>query len=73
VLTHGVEGLFVSPGRVAELAAAMTRMMNDEAERLAAGARAHARARTLDVHVYAKRLAAIYQRIAPVADFRGLA
>jgi glycosyltransferase involved in cell wall biosynthesis len=66
VLRHGVEGLIVEPARVAALSAAMARMVNDEAERLAAGRRAHDRARTFDVHGYARRLADIYQRIAPV-------
>jgi glycosyltransferase involved in cell wall biosynthesis len=73
VFTHKAEGLFVAPGRVAELTAAMTQMLGDDAERLAAGRRAHARARALDVHVYARRLGDIYQRIAPVADIRGIA
>jgi glycosyltransferase involved in cell wall biosynthesis len=73
VFTHEVEGLFVAPGRVDELAAAMTRLLNADGERTAAGRRAHARARALDVHVYARRLGEIYQRIAPIADCRGLA
>ena len=73
VFSHEIEGLFVAPGRVAELAAAMARMLSDGAERTAAGRRAHARARALDVHVFARRLGDIYQRIAPIADIRGLA
>jgi glycosyltransferase involved in cell wall biosynthesis len=73
VLTHENEGLFVSPGRVPELAAAMARMLTDDAARTAAGRRAHARARALDVHAYARRLGEIYQRIAPIADIKGLA
>jgi glycosyltransferase involved in cell wall biosynthesis len=73
VFTNGAEGLLVGPGRVAELAAAMSRMIGDDAERLAAGRRAHARTRALDVHIYARRLADIYLRIAPVADIRGIA
>ena len=40
-----------------ELRAAMARLLTDETERLAAGRRAHARARAFDVHVYARRLA----------------
>ena len=35
------------------------------------GARAHARARQFDVHIYARRLADLYQRIAPVAEIEG--
>jgi len=73
VFTHGGEGLFVAPGRVAEITAAMARMIRDEGERLAAGRRAHARSRSLDVHSYARRLGDIYQRIAPIGDLKGLA
>jgi glycosyltransferase involved in cell wall biosynthesis len=70
VLSHGVEGLMVEPARVADLSAAMARFVNDDAERLAAGRRAHERARAFEVHTYAKKLAEIYQRIAPVAELR---
>jgi glycosyltransferase involved in cell wall biosynthesis len=73
VLRHGVEGLMVEPARVAELSAAMARMVNDEGERLATGRRAHERARAYDVHGYARRLADIYLRIAPVAEMREMA
>ena len=73
VFTHGREGLLVTPGHVTELTAAMTRLLGDEAERLAAGRRAHIRASALDVHAYARRLADIYQRIAPVGDVREMA
>jgi glycosyltransferase involved in cell wall biosynthesis len=73
VITHGAEGLFVTPGRVGEITAAMTRMLKDPDERLAAGRRAHARSRSLDVHSYARRLGDIYQRIAPIGDIKGLA
>jgi glycosyltransferase involved in cell wall biosynthesis len=73
VFTNGVEGLLVQPGRVDELAAAMKRLITDDAERLACGVRAHQRARALDVHVYARRLADLYQRIAPVAEIREFA
>jgi len=69
-LTHGAEGLLVEPGRVDQITAAMTRMLGDDAERLAAGRRAHARARLFDVNTYARRLADLYQRIAPVAGYR---
>ena len=72
-VTQGAEGLYVEPGRVEELTAAMTRMLVDEPERLAMGRRAHLRARQFDVHVYARRLADLYQRIAPVSDIRGYA
>jgi len=76
VFTHKSEGLFVAPGRIAEITAALSLMLGDDAERLAAGRRAHARARALDVHAYARRLCDIYQRIAPIvnisSDIRGL-
>jgi len=72
VLRHGVEGLMVEPSRVAELSSAMARLATDEAERLACGRRAHERARSFDVHAYARSLAEIYQRIAPVAEYREL-
>jgi glycosyltransferase involved in cell wall biosynthesis len=70
VLRHGVEGLMVEPSRVAELSAAMTRMVSHDGERIAAGRRAHERARSFDVHAYARSLAELYQRIAPVAEYR---
>jgi len=72
-LTHGAEGLLVEPGRTDQLAAAMTRLLSDESERLAAGRRAHARARLFDVHTYAGRLSNLYQRIAPVSGIREFA
>jgi len=70
VFTHGAEGMFVRPGDAAQLGAALRTFINDEPARLAAGRRAHERARNLDVHTYARRLAEIYQRIAPVAEVR---
>ena len=72
VLRHGVEGLMVEPAHVTELSAAMTRMVNHDGERIASGRRAHERARSFDVHAYARSLAEIYQRIAPVSDYREL-
>lgn len=70
VLRHGVEGRMVEPAHVADLSAAMTRLVNHDGERLACGRRAHERARSFDVHAYARSLAEIYQRIAPVAEYR---
>ena len=70
VLRHGVEGLMVEPARVADLSAAMARMVTHDGERNASGRRAHDRARSFDVHAYARSLADIYQRIAPVAEYR---
>ena len=70
VFTHGAEGLLVAPGDASQLRAAMTTFIGDESMRLAAGRRAHESARAHDVHSYARRLADIYQRIAPVAELR---
>ncbi len=70
VLRNGVEGLMVEPARVRELSAAMARLVDHDGERTAYGRRAHERARSYDVHGYARSLAEIYQRIAPVADYR---
>jgi glycosyltransferase involved in cell wall biosynthesis len=73
VFRHGVDGALVTPGNVAEIRAAMAHMISDDAARHAAGRSARERARAFDVHVYARRLADIYHRIAPVAEFRELA
>jgi len=73
VFTHGAEGTLVPPGDVPQLRAAMTNFIGDEPARLAAGRRAYERARAFDVHTYARRLADIYQRIAPVAELREFA
>jgi len=73
VFTHGAEGLLVAPGDAGQLRAAMTTFISDEPARLAAGKRAYENARAFDVHAYARRLADIYQRIAPVAELREMA
>jgi glycosyltransferase involved in cell wall biosynthesis len=70
VFTHGAEGLLVAPGDGSQLRSAMSTFITDEPARLAAGRRAHESARAHDVHAYARRLADIYQRIAPVAELR---
>jgi hypothetical protein len=51
----------------------MAKYIVDDTARLAAGRSARARAGDYDVHVYARRLADIYQRIAPVAEIRDIA
>ena len=51
----------------------MIRMITDDAGRLAAGRAAYEHARDFDVHVYARRLAGIYQRIAPIAETQDIA
>ncbi len=70
VFRNGLDGALVTPGDIVQIRAAMSRMISDEAVRLTAGRAARERARAFDVHVYARRLADIYQRIAPGAEFR---
>jgi glycosyltransferase involved in cell wall biosynthesis len=73
VFRHNVDGALVTPGDVEQIRAAMAKYITDDAGRLAAGNAARERARAFDVHVYARRLADIYQRIAPVAEIREIA
>jgi glycosyltransferase involved in cell wall biosynthesis len=73
VFRNGVDGALVTPGDVLQIRAAMEKYIVDDAARLAAGRAARERARAFDVHVYARRLADIYQRIAPVAEIREIA
>jgi glycosyltransferase involved in cell wall biosynthesis len=73
VFRHGVDGALVTPGDVPQIRAAMAKLISDDAARLVAGRAARERARAFDVHVYARRLADIYQRIAPVAEIREIA
>lgn len=70
VVRHGLDGMLVTPGDVPQIRAAMSKLIADDAGRLAAGHAARERARAFDVHVYARRLSDIYQRIAPVAEIR---
>jgi glycosyltransferase involved in cell wall biosynthesis len=72
VFRDGIDGTLVAPGNVEEIGAAMTRLITDDAARLGAGRAAREQARQYDVLVYARRLAEIYQRIAPVAEIREL-
>jgi|SRR5688572_20062086 len=72
VFSHGSEGSMIRPGDTAALTAAMAHFITDESARLSAGRRAQERARSFDVHAYARRLADIYQRIAPVGEMREL-
>jgi glycosyltransferase involved in cell wall biosynthesis len=73
VFRDGQHGVLVRPGSVEQIRAAMAFMIQDDVARLAAGRRAREQARQFDVHVYARRLADIYQRIAPVAEIREIA
>jgi glycosyltransferase involved in cell wall biosynthesis len=65
VFRGGVDGELVEAGDIEQIRAAMVKYIVDEDARMAAG--------DFDVHVYARRLAQIYQRIAPVAEIRELA
>ena len=73
VFRNGVDGAMVTPGDVQQIRAAMAKYIADDAARLAAGRAARECARAFDVHVYARRLADIYTRIAPVAEIREIA
>ncbi|HEX6397646.1 MAG TPA: glycosyltransferase family 4 protein [Steroidobacteraceae bacterium] len=73
VFRHGVDGALVTPGDVQQIRAAMAKYIADDAARLAAGRAARESARAFDVHAYARRLADIYTRIAPVAEIREIA
>ncbi len=73
VFRNGLDGMLVTPGDVDQIRAAMARLIADDTAREAAGRTARERARAFDVHVYARRLADIYQRIAPVAEIREIA
>jgi glycosyltransferase involved in cell wall biosynthesis len=67
VFRDGQEGVLVTPGNIEQIRSAMAHMITQGDARLAAGRAARERARQFDVHMYARRLADIYQRIAPVA------
>ncbi|HTU66041.1 MAG TPA: glycosyltransferase family 4 protein [Steroidobacteraceae bacterium] len=73
VFRDNVDGMLVKAGDVDQIRAAMIKLISDDMLRLAAGRSARERARQYDVHVYARRLADIYQRIAPVAEVREIA
>lgn len=70
VFRDGIDGTLVTPGNIDEIRHAMEKLIVDDGARQAAGRNARERARAFDVHVYARRLADIYQRIAPVAEIR---
>jgi glycosyltransferase involved in cell wall biosynthesis len=73
VFRDGIDGLLVKPGDIPQIRAALTKLITDDTLRLAAGRSARDHSRQYDVHVYARRLADLYQRIAPVAEIRELA
>lgn len=68
VFEHGAHGVLVKPGDVDEIRAGLVRLIADDAFRLSAGHAARESVRQYDVHNFARRLADIYQRIAPVAE-----
>ena len=63
-----VDGLFVKAGDVDQIRVAMATLIADDTLRLNAGRAAREQARQFDVHVYARRIADIYQRISPVTQ-----
>jgi glycosyltransferase involved in cell wall biosynthesis len=73
VFRGGEDGVYVTPGNVDEIRTQMGRLISDESARLAAGRAAYEHARDFDVHVYARRLAGIYQRIAPISETQDIA
>jgi glycosyltransferase involved in cell wall biosynthesis len=73
VFRDGVHGLLVKAGDVEQIRIAMANLITDDALRLNAGRAAREQARQYDVNVYARRLADIYQRIAPVVEIREIA
>jgi len=73
VFVDGVHGVLVKPGDVDAIRAGLARLITDDAFRQAAGHAARESVRQFDVHTYARKLADIYQRIAPVAEVREIA
>jgi len=73
VFEDGAHGVLVQPGNVEEIRAGLARLISDVEFRLAAGRAARESVRRYDIHNYARRLADIYQRIAPVAEIRAFA
>jgi glycosyltransferase involved in cell wall biosynthesis len=61
-----IDGLLVKAGDVDQIRVAMANLITDDALRANAGRAAREQARQFDVHVYARRIADIYQRISPV-------
>jgi glycosyltransferase involved in cell wall biosynthesis len=65
VVRHGVTGYLVPPGQVAELAAAVTRVLGSAAERDRLGAQARVEAEQYSADAYVRRLAELYRGLAP--------
>ena len=66
MVVHGESGLLVPPGRERELADAITRLVSDGPLCVRLGVGARDRARMFTASAVAKRLEAVYQRVAPV-------
>jgi glycosyltransferase involved in cell wall biosynthesis len=66
VITDGVHGLLVHPGRPLELATALERLASDAALRRALGQGAKRQSAMFDVTSASREVEAIYQRVAPV-------
>jgi L-malate glycosyltransferase len=67
VITDGVHGLLVHPGRPAELAAALERLASDPPLRLALGQEAKRQSAMFDVTSASREVEAIYRRVAPAS------
>lgn len=63
IITPGVDGVLVAPGDVAELAAAMTRVVDDDALRDRLGEAAMARARDFSPEIIGKAVQEIYREL----------
>jgi len=63
VVSHEVEGLVVSPGKIEEIADAMSRMIRDEPARERFAQAARARAESLDVDRYVEQLLDLYRTL----------
>jgi glycosyltransferase involved in cell wall biosynthesis len=63
VITDGEEGRLIAPGDVDALCRAMGALIEDEAQRLALGARARLRAERFDVNLFAAELASMYRTL----------
>jgi glycosyltransferase involved in cell wall biosynthesis len=64
VVRHGVTGYLVPPGQVAELAAAIARVLGSAAERDRLGAQARVEAEQYSADAYVRRLAELYRGLA---------
>jgi glycosyltransferase involved in cell wall biosynthesis len=73
VFQHDAHGVLVKPGDIDEIRAGLLRLITDDDYRVTAGHAARESVRQFDIHNYARRLADIYQRIAPVAEVRAIA